>query len=133
MFSTTTTLATVLASVAVLAASGCTVGGEERSIGDFRAGGCRQLAPDVLTIARDAAKLGSSASPPQDVLDSLATAQSRIRAAQPTLEPDLTTATDALVVQVGVVRLRSDTHTYVPSVGEDLRKASDELVQVCAT
>jgi len=123
-----------MAAVAVLAASGCTGGGDDQpSTGDFRAGGCQRLAPDVLTIARGAVKLGSSASPPQDVRDSLAAAQNRIRAAQPGLEPDLTKATDALVVLVGVVRLRSDTHTYVPSLGGELRQAADQLVTICAT
>lgn len=116
----------------LLTATGCTGGGDELpSPEDFRAGGCSRLAPDVLSIAADVGRLGTTSTPPQEVRDSLAGAQSRVRKAQPTLEPDLTAATSSLVEAVGVVRLRADTRAYDPALGGDLRASADKLISIC--
>lgn len=101
------------------------------SVDDFRAGDCRTIAPDVLTIGRDAGLLGTAPGPPRDVRASLRTAQDRIRALQPSLEPDLTAPVDVLVVAVGVVRLRSDSNGYAPSLGTELATATETVLRVC--
>lgn len=116
----------------LLSVTGCTGGGDELpSPTDFRSGGCSRLAPDVLTIAGEAGRLGTTSTPPQEVRDSLAAAQSRVREAQPTLEPDLTAATSSLVEAVGVVRLRSDTRSYEAALGSELRTSADQLIGIC--
>lgn len=89
------------------------------------------MAPDLLSIARDTGALGTAAEPPQQVRDSLKTAQDRIRAVQPGLETDLAAPVGALVVAVAAVRLRSDTKSFVPSLGTELSAADRAVIDLC--
>lgn len=97
----------------------------------FKDGPCRAVADPVLTIGRDARKLGTGASPPSDVRADLKTAQDAVAAVRPGLEPALAARFSRLVVAVGLVRLRSDANTYAPSLGTSLSEAYDAVVSAC--
>lgn len=97
----------------------------------FAAGSCQSIAADVLTIGRDARRLGSEPTPPKDVLSSLTAAQTRVRAAQAGLGATLATPVDHLVVAVGVVRLSGVTGSYVASMGTSVSTAYQQVVDAC--
>ncbi len=118
-------------SVAVVGSCSSSADGDLPAVGDFRAGDCQTIAPDLLSIARDTGALGTATEPPQQVRDSLKTAQDRIRAVQPGLETDLAAPVGALVVAVAAVRLRSDTKSFVPSLGTELSTANRAVIDLC--
>lgn len=135
------TVAAALAVSAVL--GGALVGGcasrksgadfQQPPVSAFRQGACQSMAPDILSIGRDARRLGTSATPPQDVRDALKASQDRIRAVQPSLDPDLAAPVEDLVIAVGVVRLRSDTKGFTTAAASDLSAAYQRLVDACTT
>jgi len=125
-----------LASLALALLAGCGSSGSAPSfaqppVSSFHAGPCRTTAAATLEIGRDARKLGKAAVPPTDVRDRLKKDQTLLRAAQPDFDPATMPAVDALVVAVGVVRLRSDTNSYSPELGTALSKAYQAAVAAC--
>lgn len=89
------------------------------------------MAPDILSIGRDARRLGTASSPPKAVRAALKAAQDHIRAVQPSVEPALATPVQDLVGAVGAVRLRSDTNSFETSMTSDLTVAYQRLVDTC--
>ena len=99
----------------------------------FKAGSCATMAPHVLSIGRDARRLGKGPTPPADLQNSLKTAQEQIRAAQPTLDAGLKAPVQALVTAVGVVRLSAVTGSFTPTMGTELSAAYDGVIKACTT
>ena len=97
----------------------------------FTDGPCRTLADPVLSVGRDARRLGDGPTPPADVRASLKDAQDLLAASQESLQPPLAKPFGDLVVTIGLVRLRADGNTYEPSLGADLSKAYDAVVAAC--
>ena len=120
-----------LALLAGCGSSGSTSSFAQPPVKSFRGGPCRTTAPAVLRIGRDARKLGKASSPPRDVRDRLKQDQDLLRAAQPDFDAASKPAIDALVIEVGAVRLRSDTNTYAASLGTALSKAYVAAVAAC--
>ena len=100
-------------------------------VGSFHDGPCRTTAPAMLRIGRDARHLGKGRTPPQDLLEHLKADQALLVAAQPDFDPQSKPAIDALVIEVGLVRLRSDTTTYTPSLAPPLSEAYAAAVAAC--
>jgi hypothetical protein len=97
----------------------------------FSSGPCSAVAPAVLDVGKDAHSLAGRKPPTPAISASLKTNQDLINAVQPGLSADLAPAFRALVIQIGVVRLRTDTNTYQPSLGSDLMSSYDALVKAC--
>ena len=98
---------------------------------EFMEGPCRTVAGPILTIGREARKLGKDPSPPAEVRKRLEQAQSAVFAVQEGLPPTLSKPFSELVISVGLVRLRSDSNSYDPTAGEALSKAYVALVAAC--
>ena len=123
---------TCLALSALALATACSSGSsgpKQPAASAFADGTCRTAAPDVLTIGRQARKLGKDA--PASALGPMTTAQDRLdtitSGAEPTYEPALR----KLVTSVGLVRLRAHTGSYEPSLGKDVLSAYDGVLAVC--
>lgn len=117
-------------------ATGCAGGGsgdgfEQPPVSDFRAGACTTLAPDILSVGRDARRLGTANVAPPSVQAALKQAQDRLRAAESTLEADVAPMVSDVVVAIGAVRLSSDTGGLTLSIGKDLSTAYQRLVDGC--
>ncbi len=117
-------------------AGGCTLGGSEPTFEQppesaFRAGACRGMAPDILAIGRDARNLGAGDAAPPPVAANLRAAQDRLRAVQPTLEPDVAPLVDDVVVAIGDVRLASVVNGLTASMATDLSAKYERLVGGC--
>jgi hypothetical protein len=95
----------------------------------FAEGTCRTAAPDVLTIGKQAGKLGKDA--PASALDPMTAAQDRLDTIASGAEPTYQPALRKLVTAVGLVRLRAHTGSYVPSLGKDVLTAYDDVLAVC--
>lgn len=119
----------------VLVLAGCSGGSSfsQPAASAFHEGTCRTVAPQVLSIGRDARRLGTSATPPEEVRDRLKQAQEALIAVQPTADAAVVAPLAKLVVSVGLVRLRSDGNTYTPDLGTALSTAYDTLVRACTT
>lgn len=78
----------------------------------FRTGACRDAAPAVLALGRDAHALSGGDVPDEALSARLKDNQNVLAAAQPGLSTDLQPSFSALVISVGVLRLRTDTNTY---------------------
>lgn len=128
----------------LLAATACTGGGtsakpgptlKQPPVAAFTAGPCRAMAPDLLTIERDAAQLGSATTVSEPVLGRLKDAQGRIRALQPSFAADkvLTPAIQDLVVAVGVVRLTAVTNVYKSSYAADVQRIAAAAITSCTS
>lgn len=116
--------------------TGCSSGSagpKQPAASAFAEGTCRTAAPDVLTIGREVRKLGTGKEAAGRPLSAMTDAQTRLdvvaKAAEPAYEPALRT----LVTAVGLVRLRSHTGSYAPSLGSDVSKAYDGVLAVCLT
>ena len=101
----------------------------------FTAGPCRAMAPDLLTMERDAAQLGSATTVSEPVLGRLKDGQGRIRALQPSFAADkvLTPAIEDLVVAVGVVRLTAVSNVYKPSYAADVSRLAAAAITSCTS
>ena len=97
----------------------------------FTAGTCRAVAPDVLSIGRDAQRLGPGPEVDKALLDSLADAQTRLRALADTAEPTYKPALEKLSVAVGLVRLQARVGSYRPAEGNNLRTSYAAVLKVC--
>lgn len=128
----------------LLAATACTGGGtsakpgptlKQPAVAAFTAGPCRAMAPDLLTIERDAAKLGSATTVSEPVLGRLKDAQGRIRALQPSFAADkvLTPIVEDLVVAAGVVRLTAVSNVYKPTYAADLHRTAAAAITSCTS
>lgn len=89
------------------------------------------MAPDILSIGRDARRLGTADAAPPPVRATLTASQDRLRSAQPTLEADVTPLVSDVVVAIGAVRLSSDTGGFTPAIATDLSAAYQRLVDGC--
>lgn len=98
---------------------------------DFAAGTCRTAAPDVRAVGEALPRLGDGGKVDGDVKDELREAQDRLQAiadgAEPALRPDL----EALVVAIGIVRIRADGNTYESAQGEALTRAYEQVLDAC--
>ncbi|MCW2614580.1 MAG: hypothetical protein JWN08_1574 [Frankiales bacterium] len=98
---------------------------------DFAEGTCRVAAPDVLAVARALPRLGDGGEVAADVRDELRVAQDRVFALAETAEPEVKTALDGLVTDLAIVRIRADSNTYETPLGDGLREAYEDVVEVC--
>ena len=99
--------------------------------GDFTAGTCRVLAPDVLALGALLPRLGEGGAVDQAVQDELRDTQGRVQAATGAAEPELKPALAALVESVGLVRIRAVSDSYERAQGENMRSAYDGVLDVC--
>ena len=111
---------TVLLSALVLA--GCSGSSSpsafrQPAVSDFAAGTCRTVAPDVLSIGKDAQRLGAGGEVKADVLTSLETAQSGIRPPVEAAEPAYKPALPKRGVSVGLGRLHATGGRCRPHAG----------------
>lgn len=106
-------------------------GPSQPPVSAFRDGACRTVAPAVLRVGRDARRLGTASQLPEDVAGDLTTDQATLSAAQPTVDADARPAFARLVVQLGLVRLRSDTHSFSKDLTPDLVASYDAAVAAC--
>lgn len=97
----------------------------------FAEGTCRVAAPDLLDLGRALPRLGDDGTVGQDVQATLQETQDRLSLVAQTAEPDLAPALSTLVERIGGVRIRAVGNTYEPSLGEDLRTALDDVLDVC--
>lgn len=104
---------------------------QQPSVSAFLQGPCRGMAPDVLTIGRQAGNLGTSTSPPQQSRDALKAAQEHLRAQAATLDPTLKPRVQGLIEAVGIVRLQSDANSFTPALAKDLAAAYAQVLEVC--
>jgi hypothetical protein len=125
----------LLLPLSLVVLAGCSGGSSfsQPEASTFHDGTCRTIAPQVLSIGRDARKLGTSATPPVDVRDRLKQAQEALIAVQPTADAAVVAPLAKLVVSIGLVRLRADGNTYSPDLGTALSTAYDALVKSCTT
>jgi len=119
-----------LAAVVTVYASGSS-GPKQPAVSAFAQGTCRTAAPDVLVIGRTVGKLGTRREAAAKPLSEMTDAQARLdviaKAAEPTYKPALR----RLVIAVGLVRFRSQTRSYVVSLGSDVTTAYDGVLAVC--
>lgn len=99
----------------------------------FKDGPCRAVAPSVLSIGRDARKLGKGPMPPASVRDDLKSAQDAVAAVQAGLDPALVAPFSRLVIAVGVVRIRADSNTFEPALARSLSEAYEGVLSACTT
>ena len=99
----------------------------------FSEGTCRVVAPDVLTIGRDAHRLGKGPAVDAGVVASLTAAQTAVRQVAPGAEPRYQPALNSLVTAVGLVRLQARVGSYHPEQGANLVSAYDAVVGMCTT
>jgi len=104
---------------------------KQPAVSAFAEGTCRSIAPDVLSIGKDARSLGDGGEVDKDVLASLEEAQTRLRAIVEGAEPAYKPAIDKLVVAVGLVRFQAKAGRYQPQTGDNLVTSYDGLVDVC--
>lgn len=118
----------------VLAATACTGssdGFDQPAASAFTEGTCRTAAPDVLSIGRDARRLGKGPEVDKGVLTALTTAQDRVRALAPAAEPQYAKPLTDLATAVGLVRLQAGVGRYQPETGKNLAAKYDAVLQVC--
>ena len=122
-------------SLCALVLAGCSSGSTfaQPEASTFRAGTCQTVASQVLSVGKDARKLGTSTTPPADVLARLKSSQEALIAVQPSADAAVVEPLGKLVVAIGFVRLRSDGNTYEPDLGTALSTAYDALVTTCTT
>ncbi len=97
----------------------------------FAQGTCRTAAPDVIAVGAALPELGDGPKVDADLRSSLQEAQDRLSALAETAEPTYKPALDALVLSIGLVRIRADGNTYEPALGKDLQASYDKLVKIC--
>jgi hypothetical protein len=99
----------------------------------FAAGPCSAVAPAVLALGKDAHDLAGGKEPSPATSASLKTNQQLIVAVQPGLDPALAPSFSDLVIKVGLVRIRTDTNTYVSSLAPSLMASYSAVVKACTT
>jgi hypothetical protein len=114
----------------VLCACTSSSGFSQPTASAFTPGGCRDLAPAVLTLGKQIAALGSKP-PSKQARSALATAQKSVREQQSALDPALAPTVQSLVTAVGVLRIRADTNSYASGLRDDALKAYDAVVSAC--
>ncbi|MCA1710154.1 MAG: hypothetical protein LC789_00350 [Actinobacteria bacterium] len=127
----------VLAACAL--AAGCTSGSSGSSgpkqppVSAFTDGTCRVIAPDVLSIGRDAraVEVGVGTKVAPATLMRLEEAQSRLRPLVEGAEPAYQPALDKLVVAVGLVRLQARVGGVKAPTRDNLLQSYQALVDVC--
>ena len=101
------------------------------AVARFQPGACRLHAPEVLAVGREANGLGTGAPPAQDARDRLEQNQQALGNASAGFDLATRPAVDRLVVEIGLVRLRADSHSYTPDLAQALAKAYQEVVTPC--
>jgi len=97
----------------------------------FAEGTCRSIAPDVLSIGKDARRLGKGGEVDKDILASLEQAQTRLRAVVEGAEATYKPALEKVVVAVGLVRFQAEAGRYQPMTGANLVTSYDAVIDVC--
>lgn len=97
----------------------------------FADGTCRVAAPDVLSIDRDARRLGKGGDVDAAVLTRMTAAQSALDTLASGAEPAYRPALQKLVVQVGLVRLQAHVGTYRGEQGDQLRADVAAVERAC--
>lgn len=98
----------------------------------FSSGSCRALAPSVLALGKDLHQLGSK-TPDDNQRTALKDHQGELRMRQAGLPAELAPIVQTLVTTVGVVRLRTDTHSYTAVLADDAMSAYRKVVAACTT
>lgn len=122
-----------LAALSLAALAGCSSGSTfaQPAAKTFHAGTCRTIAPQVLSVGRDARKLGTAKIAPTDVRDRLKQAQEALIAVAPTADTAVATPLSKLIVSIGLVRIRADGNEYAPDLGTALSGAYDTMITAC--
>ncbi len=99
----------------------------------FHDGPCRAVAPAVLALGKDAHALKGAGRPDAEMSTRLKSNQDAVFAAAPAAPLDVKTALDKLVVTIGIVRIRTDSNTYIPSLSNDLLTSYQAVVTACTS
>ena len=117
----------------VLAAAACSSASfDQPSASSFHAGSCRELAPSVLALGKDLHGLGPK-TPSTGQRTALKTHQGDLRTRQAGLDPASAHTVQDLVTEGGIVRLRTDTNSYVLLLAKDALTAYQGVVKACTT
>ncbi|MCW2672176.1 MAG: hypothetical protein JWP14_765 [Frankiales bacterium] len=123
----------LLAPLLLIVAASCSGGASsfhQPRASAFTAGSCRDLAPSVLRLGRDLHGLGSNA-PTREQQAAIKAAQTDVRNLQPRLPTSLAAVVQELVTTVGILRLRTDTDSYDPSLAGTAMTAYRGVVTAC--
>jgi hypothetical protein len=96
----------------------------------FRTGTCRDAAPAVLTVGDVGTRLAGAKAVPDTDSKALTTQQKTLMGLRTSAE--LTQPVHDLVIAIGYVRLRVDSHTYDdPTLMADVVAAQQKVVHTC--
>lgn len=98
---------------------------------DFAAGICREAAPDVLELTDLVSDLGEDPEVASETKTALREAQTRLLETVGTASGPERADLDGFVQAVGLLRLRADGNTYESVLGDDVKAASDRVVERC--
>jgi hypothetical protein len=106
--------------------SGCSSSGKTVTINDFTAGPCRSVAPAVLQIGHLVTVAHKHRGVSAQTQQELTAAQTQLRhmSVRPAGSQDLVTA-------IGFLRLRLDSHSYVPQLLTDVSTAQHNVERMC--
>jgi len=131
----TKTVTAVALAALVLADAGCTGGRKEQllrpSLDQFHTGTCYDAAPTVLAVGDLAIRLRGAIQVSTVDRTTLASGQRELRTLRTSAE--LEQPVKDLVVAIGFVRLRVDSHSYQPRLMEDVLAAEQRVVQRCVS
>ncbi|MCW2668239.1 MAG: hypothetical protein JWO27_136 [Frankiales bacterium] len=123
----------VLVPVLLLVVAACSDSGSsfhQPRVSAFYPGSCRDLAPSVLRLGRDLHGLGSQA-PTREQQAAIKAAQSDVRDLQAQVPTSLAATVQELVTTVGILRLRTATDSYAPSLATNAMTAYRGVVSAC--
>lgn len=123
---------TVLPLALVAACSSSAPSFDQPRTAAFRAGECRDAAPAVLALGRDAHALSGGDKPDEALSVRLKENQDVLAGARGRASTELQPSFNALVISVGVLRLRLDTNTYESKLATAVLADYRAVVAVCA-
>jgi hypothetical protein len=127
-------MAVALAAVA-LAGAGCTGGKTEQllrpRLDQFHTGTCYDAAPTVLAVGDLAIRLHGATAVSTVDRTTLNAGQKELRTLRTSAE--LEQPVKDLVVAIGFVRLRVDSHSYQPNLMDDVLAAEQQVVRRCVS
>jgi hypothetical protein len=131
----TKTLTAATLAVVALAGAGCTGGKKEQllrpRLDQFHTGTCYDAAPTVLAVGDLAIRLKGATQMSTVDRTTLAAGQKELRALRTSAELDQ--PVKDLVVAIGFVRLRVDSHSYEPSLMDGVLAAEQQVVKRCVS
>ena len=119
----------------LLLAAACSHGGSsfaQPKASAFHPGSCHDLAAPVLGLGKDLHGLGSKTPDSEQAL-AIKGHQGQVRVLMDDAPEGLKPVVQELVTTVGVLRIRTDTNSYDPSLAKDAMAAYRELVAACTS